>query len=963
MRTTHYLATASAAVLAVALSAGQAAAQAPGSAPTVVEEIIVTGSFIAGTPEDAALPVNVVGADELQRQGSPSTVDLIKSIPAMQGAVGESNQFGAGQTTGAGSANLRGLGAARTLVLFNGRRMSTSPGSIYVDTNLIPTAAIGRVEVLKDGAAATYGSDAIGGVVNFITRRNFSGLEAQAGYSFIDGSDGDYNASLAYGHTGDRSSLLLTAGYRHRSKLPTVERDFAVRSFAENPQGGWSSFGNPGLFLSSANGGVTYTAPFTDPACNLISGPGTAGAPCQFQYIGFNNLVEDEDHWQLYGEFNFDINDTTTFHVEALYAGHDVSNEHSSPSYPPNNFPSSALTTKIQGNGFFIPAANPGLQALLSTYPGQVPASAATAGLFTSVAWRPIGVDGNDLFGGGAKHDKRRFDAYRISASLKGELEFGGGIGWDASMTYMDNWSSIATPDILVGRLQRALQGLGGFNCTGTTPGANGCLWFNPFSSGTPGNAVDGRQNPNYVASTANSREVLDYIFDEYAYEIRSQLYTADLVFNGQLPLDFGGGPIGWAAGAQYRWSGLERKNSDFTNIAVSPCPDSSIITNATCVSRNGPFSFFGALPDYDLDQSVISVFGEMSVPITTTLTATLAVRHEDYGGNVGSTTNPKAALRWQATDWLAFRASAGSTFRAPPITQITPSSTTSLAYTTAAGGYRAYDTFGNPNLRPEEANTLNFGALFDFGDFRASIDYWNFDFKGPIDNESGSDIVNAIFPNGAAGANNCANPAFAPLLSRISFTGACSAAAINRVRINFVNGPDVTTNGIDVSASYRARDVLGGDMNFGMDLTYVLEYAVDPTTIEGVTVAGATDYTGTMDYLGYGSQPQWRGSVFAEYTRDIHNLRATVRYIDDMIDTRAGSATFATNPTGQKIDAFVTTDVAYRVFLPWDTTVSATVINLFDQDPPFARLDLSYDPFTANPYGRYYKVNVTKRF
>ncbi|HMO42593.1 MAG TPA: TonB-dependent receptor, partial [Phenylobacterium sp.] len=224
-------------------------------------------------------------------------------------------------------------------------------------------------------------------------------------------------------------------------------------------------------------------------------------------------------------------------------------------------------------------------------------------------------------------------------------------------------------------------------------------------------------------------------------------------------------------------------------------------------------------------------------------------------------------------------------------------------------------------------------------------------------------DIVNAIFPNGAAGANNCANPAFAPLLSRISFTGACSAAAINRVRINFVNGPDVTTNGIDVSASYRARDVLGGDMNFGMDLTYVLEYAVDPTTIEGVTVAGAADYTGTMDYLGYGSQPQWRGSVFAEYTRDIHNLRATVRYIDDMIDTRAGSATFATNPTGQKIDAFVTTDVAYRVFLPWDTTVSATVINLFDQDPPFARLDLSYDPFTANPYGRYYKVNVTKRF
>ena len=819
------------------------------------------------------------------------------------------------------------------------------------------------MEVLKDGAAATYGSDAIGGVINFITRKNFDGLELQGGYTYVDGSDGDYNASLTYGFTNDRSSLLLSGGYRHRSELPTVERDFAVRSFAENPQGGWSSFGNPGLYLSSANGGITYTNPVVDPACNVISGP-QVGTLCQFQYIGFNNLVEEEDYWQLYGEFNFDVTDTTTFHAEVLYAGHNVSAENSSPSYPPNNFPSSALTTKIQPNGYFIPANNPGLQALLATNPGQIPASAATAGLFTSVAWRPIGVDGNDLFGGGGKEDKRRFDAYRVSAGLTGEFEFGGGIGGDASMTYMDNWSSIATPDILVGRLQQALRGLGGANCTGSTPGANGCLWFNPFSSGTSGNAVDGRTNPNFVAGTANSREVLDYIFEEYAYDIRSQLYTADLVFNGQLPIDFGAGQIGWAAGTQYRWTGLERDTADFTNVAVSPCPDSSVNPGAVCPGReNGPFTFFGALPNYDLDQSVISFFGEMAVPITDSLNATLAVRYEDYGGNVGSTTNPKVALRYQATDWLAFRASAGSTFRAPPTTQISPGSTTSLAYTTAAGGYRAYDTFGNPNLEPEEAITLNLGALFDFGDFRASVDYWSFDFEGPIDNESGSDIVNALFPNGAAGANNCANPAFAPLLSRVTFTGACGATAINRVRINFVNGPDVKTSGLDFSASYRARDVVGGDMTFGADLTYVIEYQVDANTIEGVAVAEATDYVGTMDYLGYGSQPQWKGTFFAEYNRDIHNVRATLRYVDNMIDTRAGSATFATNQEGQKIDAFVTADLAYRVFLPWDTTVSASVINMFDQDPPFARLDLSYDPFTANPYGRHFKLNVTKRF
>ncbi len=926
-----------------------------------VDEVIVTGSFIAGTPEDAALPVNVIGQDEMQKQGSPSTVDLLKSIPAVSGVLGEANQYAAAQSTGSGNVNLRGLGAHRTLVLMNGRRMAISPGAIYVDTNMIPTAAIGRVEVLKDGAAATYGSDAVGGVVNFITRKNFSGLEVAGNYSLIDGTDGEYGVNLAYGWQGERGDILLAAGYRKRTELPVKERDFALREFTDNPQGGWSSFGNPGLYLTSANNGFTYTNSVYDPACAAISGPG-----CQFQFIGFNNLIEDEDHYQLYGEINFDLTDKTKFHAEVLYAAHDVQSEHSSPSYPPNNYPTSALTTKIQGNGFYIPETNPGLQALLST--GQLTGTAATAaaanGMFTTIAWRPIGVGGNDLFGGTAKHDKRYFETYRLSAGLKGEFDIAGGIGWDAAVTYMDSNAEIATPDILVGKLQMALRGLGGDNCTGTTPGQNGCLWFNPFSTGVASNVIDGRPNPGYVASTANSREVLDYIFGEYGYKQRSRIFTADLVFNGQVDaVDLGAGPLAWAAGGQYRWSGVERQNNDDTNIAVSPCPDSSVNPGATCAAQNGPFSFFGALADYDLDYSVGAAFVELQMPFTDSITGTLAVRYEDYGGNIGATTNPKVAVKWQATDWLAFRASAGSTFRAPPQTQIANTAVTNLSYTTAAGGYRAYDLWGNPNLEPEEANTLNLGALFEIGDFRASLDYWSFDFKGPINNESGSQIVNAIFPNGPTGANNCGVAAFAALQSRITFAGACGASAINRIKHYYVNGPDIQTSGLDFSANYKHRDVWGGDLNFGVDLTYVLEFKVAETKIEGIVTAKETDYVGTMDYLGYGSQPQWKGSAFAEWTNGDHNIRWTIRYVDDMIDTRGGSATFATNQSGRKIDAFVTHDLSYRVFLPWDTTLSASVINVLDEDPPFARLDLSYDPFTANPLGRYYKLGVTKKF
>ena len=161
----------------------------------VAEVVIVTGSYIRGTAEDAALPVDVISAEDLAKQGSPSTLEMIKDLSVSNGVLGDTNQFDARAqgTEGSGSVNLRGFGPQRTLVLLNGRRMVTSPFLLgAVDTNFIPLAAIGRVEVLKDGAAATYGSDAIGGVVNFITKENLRGVDVGADFKQIEDSDGDY---------------------------------------------------------------------------------------------------------------------------------------------------------------------------------------------------------------------------------------------------------------------------------------------------------------------------------------------------------------------------------------------------------------------------------------------------------------------------------------------------------------------------------------------------------------------------------------------------------------------------------------------------------------------------------------------------------------------------------------------------------------------------------------------------
>ena len=205
--------------------------------------VTVTGSFIQGTPEDAALPVDVLTAGDLKLEGQPSITELIRNLGPSSGVDGQTNQFSSNGLEGTSNINLRGLGPARTLVLINGHRQTYHPYSIgeqaqlFVDTNNIPAAAIGRIEVLKDGAAALYGSDAIAGVVNFITNRDLDGFEVGGSFSTFDGSDGDYDLSAAYGLQGSNFSWVTSVGYNKRSEVLLNEKDWAVLPYAENPWG------------------------------------------------------------------------------------------------------------------------------------------------------------------------------------------------------------------------------------------------------------------------------------------------------------------------------------------------------------------------------------------------------------------------------------------------------------------------------------------------------------------------------------------------------------------------------------------------------------------------------------------------------------------------------------------------------------------------------------------------------
>ncbi|MAF28627.1 MAG: TonB-dependent receptor, partial [Croceicoccus sp.] len=263
-------------------------------------EIVVTGSYLrVGEPEDGALPVDVFGTEELETRGIDSPLEFIKNLPSVGTSLGDSNQYGAGNSQGVGSLNLRNLGRERTLVLFNGRRYMPEPGDGAVDTNLIPMFALDRIEVLKDGAASTYGSDAIAGVANFVTRRGFDGLVVDGNYTFIDGSDGDWQGSVLFGKNLGDANIMVGAGYQRRSELPTTERSFTQQPFSENPSG-YSPVSNPGIYIPLFNG-TPIAGPAQDgnqlDACENLGGI-DEGAVCRYSYIPFVNLVEDQERYQ-----------------------------------------------------------------------------------------------------------------------------------------------------------------------------------------------------------------------------------------------------------------------------------------------------------------------------------------------------------------------------------------------------------------------------------------------------------------------------------------------------------------------------------------------------------------------------------------------------------------------------------------------------------------------------------------
>jgi iron complex outermembrane receptor protein len=960
---------ASACTLALTMAATGARAADAGSADRqTIDEVVVTGSLISGTPEDTALPVEVISEEELRDMGRPSNLDLVKTMSEVGQVAGEAYRYN-GYPVGAATINLRNLGARYTTVIFNGRRFpeqySVATGR-FNNINWIPNAAIGSVEVLKEGGAVTYGADAVGGVVNYITRRNVDGLEVNADYRYIDGSDGgDYDADALWGRKFERGNFMVVGAYQHRSHVDALERNFGKLGPLENrTAANWVASGSPGSYAFIPSGGVrgqTGTGTITpavltptnaattfvgnrqmsgtgivrDPNCNALGGvagwSATPSPACYLQIAQFESLVEESNQYQLYTEFNYNLTDKTSLHVEGLYYQQDLPDIYAYPGDSPGAFPliagSATGATQLVGasSAYFVSGHNPAVAQFLNSFynadgvttaftPAQIAAITTNgrAALPTGI-WRPFGNGGNPDSGrNDSQHNNNKL--YRLTAGLKGDL-WGTGFGWDVGVTYSHVNYSVEIRDMLVDRLQAALNGFGGSNCNDIEAGQPGstCQWLNPFSSAIERNAYTGATNPGYVSSLANDVSLVRWLYTPLSLAREYDYVVADAVVSGDTGWNLPGGPVAVAVGTQYRYTGEEFIVDDLSNRDLNPCATPGV---QTCASRTGPLAFtrnvtvLGTTQNTKRHYPVVAAFAEAQLPLLSTVNLQLAGRYEKFYSDVTDRDNdvfvPAAAIKWQPLDWFAVRASGGKTFtQVNPPQDDGPVIANVAAANNAFGGILGYQTAGydNVDVKPSKGDYFSVGFLFAVDRFTANVDFFDTRITDFARTMTANTILRALVGQTATQASplDCSSPLFAPQASLggrpfVQLSSPCEQGTTtlgslnnNGAVINYfagtdqVNGGELHTSGIDLGLSVAFDDPWGGTFRPSLDVSYNLEYELSDFILYGVNVADGYDgrgfKNGSTGRLGI-AVPDYRGSIGLNYRNGRHaiNLLATYR-------------------------------------------------------------------------------------
>ncbi|MBN8727322.1 MAG: TonB-dependent receptor [Xanthomonadales bacterium] len=638
------------ATAAVGLTAAPVLAQDSGQ---TLETITVTGSRIRKADVETAQPIVVLDRAAIEHQGFSSVADILQNLTeAGSPPISRASALSSGEAVGGYYIDLRNLGANRTLVLLNGKRLGVTTDGLQ-DLSQVPISAIERIEVLKDGASAIYGSDAIAGVVNIITRRNFDGAEASAYVGQFDADDGAKQTySMTFGAHSDRGSVTMTAEYSNEDPVWANNREYTrYPSGPLHPTSGWTVVSQFGAFFMPegyCSSGLCSLNPGGDPSNPADWHNTGSGGPLadRSDASAQMNLQSGIERKSLFANAEYNLTDNLKFSTDLLY---------------------NKRTTRVQIAGypfqpaFYMPGTLPG--DLEGAYIGLSPDSyfnpTGELVYFYRRGWEVPRTTKSDL------------STYRVSGTLEGSFDIGDHTwNWDVGGFVNQNdvlktargdfsligLTSALGPSYLDPTTGLVTCGTGPDNSLpyGSAPGQ--CIPWNPFlpasvpGSVNLGNLIGtpyGMDNPNSLYNPALQALIFPYYHDtgttktiDYSANITGSVFT--------LPA----GDLSVAAGYEYR-----NERGAFVPDAFS---QAGLSTNLSAGPTGGSYK----VDEYYLEVDVPIL---KDIPFARELSINVAGRYSDYS-TFGDTTNGKFSLTWRPIDDLMVRGNYAQGFRAPTI-------------------------------------------------------------------------------------------------------------------------------------------------------------------------------------------------------------------------------------------------------------------------------------------------------
>ena len=932
-----------------------------------IEEVVVTGSFIRRSEGfTQASNVTQLTAADLEAQGTINMGEVIQNLTFVNGAASASTDTIQGTSGNSSSVDLRGLGASATLTLMDGKRVPTNNV-----IRLMPSIAIERLDIVVDGAAALYGSQAVAGVVNFIPIKQYDGFKVELFNEQDQDSDfDDSSISMLFGtEIAPGLDFVMAGSFRDVGRLRWTDRpELASAGLTVS---GTANPGNWNVPLRDENGALTgATARQGDPGCGTTRDPlGTnLASPNGFQLFGrcwyefgdTRDYREPNKNTNVYSNLTWEVNDDLTLSTQVNYS-RQLENGRSSTSNPggrdtelptargelPGN-PFRAVNSlgaelfAMDANGDGIPDRDANNLVMLN--PAGIP-------FYEDVnpnGWRPIGKSHT-------LSDSHNSDGSMQDEGDDRDLRFT--FTADFTVPYLDDWEGTAFYTWMESRDQDiSSQTLSfgaiaqGLNCD-VLNDRDAC--FNPFAPNANANG----------GSVVNGQPIMDQIATSFRESNRNELQTFDMILNGTVPLgdfELPGGPIGAAFGYQRREESFQQT------------PPANIISGD---------QFIGAqvLP-FGASREVNAWFLELAIPLLDNLELSAALRNESFSTGQAST-DPKLGLVYQPTEWLGMRATWGESFIAPTLGQLGQPQNCGL--TAVDDPFSTFNAFvatrieGNPNLVPESAENTSFG--FDLTPIDGlTISYtWNeTDFINRIVQQSTEDVLRRDFgafqnATGFAGPGDpsielltswVANPSSDPRIIR---------SAGDLTKINTIIRSDENASSIKVSASdFRmayTTDVRDwGTFRVALDASYYHSYEYQLDSLNPVSEA-VGNQNGTIG--GVPALPEYKANLTLGWNRGQHAASIITRHVDEVVfDANPFSfLQFAPNNNWRDVDtirAWTDVDAFYTYrdveFLGGNGAITVGARNLFDRQAQKTGMFAGVVGEMQDPLGRvvYARVN-----